>query len=354
MAGLASDATRARVPLAALFAKAEAASVQVSPLGNYVAWLARADSVLNLWLASLPLSEGGVHAQARQLTNAKGRDICFCYRFTKDEKRIVYLRESEHGQELYHLHAVDIRESEASTAQREPRDMLAAHRGLTCAVGFAGGLQLWLPPTTPHVAILATGRGSLLWDLSALDLETGELTRLETNQTSTNSGIVRLVVGLLLHVAVHVTARLVAFLSLGLATLQVAWLHSIAPAPGAAVQYFVDGRSGRVLGRAEATLSLDGVALRISKRRARDGGWVAVCDDVPFSKLSARGQCARTVPTPAARSDHAARMAAPLLGPLLGTSRLSLRILLRVRLRARQTCSSLALARPPARCDWTR
>ena len=39
-------------------------------------------------------------ARGGSLTFATGRDICFTYRFTRDEKRIVYLREPEHGSEL--------------------------------------------------------------------------------------------------------------------------------------------------------------------------------------------------------------------------------------------------------------
>ena len=46
------------VPLSALFGKAEAADVKVSPGGKYIAWLARGEGVLNLWSAPLPpLSE---------------------------------------------------------------------------------------------------------------------------------------------------------------------------------------------------------------------------------------------------------------------------------------------------------
>ena len=43
------------VPLTALFAKAEAASVQISPRGEWVGWLARTSGVLNLFVAPLPL-----------------------------------------------------------------------------------------------------------------------------------------------------------------------------------------------------------------------------------------------------------------------------------------------------------
>ena len=268
------------VPLAALFGKAEAASVQISPAGKYIAWLARSDGVLNLWLAALPLPKGDARANARQLTKAAGRDICFCFRFTRDEKRIVYLREPEHGSELYHLFTIDLM---AGTG--EGRDLLAAHSGMTCAVGFVGGLQLWLPATEPNMAIIATGRGSLLWDLSSLNLEDGTLTRLESNPASTKVGIARLVLTLILHVIVHGAAALLAYVSLGIATLPAVWLNRLAPAPSATVQYFVRARDGLLVGRAEAAISMSGVALRMSKR-TKSGAWEAACPDVPFSELN--------------------------------------------------------------------
>ena len=43
------------VDLSALFGKAAAASVQVSPMGGWIGWLARSDGVLNLYVARLPL-----------------------------------------------------------------------------------------------------------------------------------------------------------------------------------------------------------------------------------------------------------------------------------------------------------
>ena len=48
------------VPLAALFGKVEASSVQLSPGGTLVGWLARsAGGVLNIFVAPLPLPTPG-------------------------------------------------------------------------------------------------------------------------------------------------------------------------------------------------------------------------------------------------------------------------------------------------------
>ena len=152
------------VTLPTLFSKAEAASVQVSPLGNHLAWLARVNGVLNLYIAPLPLppaSGGGAAANkipgARQLTAAVNRDICFYYTFTRDDKRIIYLRETEHGSELYHIYSINLEELDASSPPcASGVDLLANYPQLTCCVGFVGNLQLWLPRTDPSLVILAT------------------------------------------------------------------------------------------------------------------------------------------------------------------------------------------------------
>ena len=329
-----------------LFSKAEAASVQVSPLGNHLAWLARVNGVLNLYIAPLPLppaSGGGAAANkipgARQLTAAVNRDICFYYTFTRDDKRIIYLREMEHGSELYHIYSINLEELDASSPPcASGVDLLANYPQLTCCVGFVGNLQLWLPRTDPSLVILATGRGSLLWDLSALDLRTQgacTLTPLATNAAGSRLGLASLAVRLLVHLAVGLCLRLLSILSIGLCDATLGALErSLSPAPSAAVQYFVD-RKGELIGTASAALTLPAlgglarptpaptasstassiassssasstasssslgrrlvpeIALRFTKRRRRRWSWPfapsafePACPDVPFSRLN--------------------------------------------------------------------
>ena len=132
------------ISLAALFSKSEAASVKVSPRGNYLTWMARTDGVLNLWLAPLPLPPGDMgpaavlRCHAHQLT-ASRVDCCFHYRFTHDERRILYLRETVHGSELYHLYCIDVQEALNGPPVASGRDLLAAYPHLTCSIGFVGG-----------------------------------------------------------------------------------------------------------------------------------------------------------------------------------------------------------------------
>ena len=157
------------IPLLALFGKTEAANAQVSPNGKWLGWLARSDGVLNLWVAALPLSPRNANDSnentipgARQLTSASdGRDIAFSWRFTSDDSRIVYIRESLHGSELYHLYALDITSSNtAAPPVAEGRNLLASRPELTCAVGFVGGLQCGCFETTQILSswLRAVGR----------------------------------------------------------------------------------------------------------------------------------------------------------------------------------------------------
>jgi hypothetical protein len=185
------------VTLPPLLGKAEAVSTKISPLGQWIAWLVRGDAgVLNLWAApvaavcrspepTLEIETNNPIPGAFQLTKVSPsdqRDICFSFWFSRDDRKILYLRETNHGSELYHLYALDL--PAASDAHRPAapvesgKDLLQAYPHLTCAVGFVGGLQLWLPAHAPETAILSTGTGSLLWDLSSLNLETGELSSL--------------------------------------------------------------------------------------------------------------------------------------------------------------------------------
>ena len=312
------------IPLAALFSKSDAASVKVSPLGKYIAWLARWEGVLNLYVAPLPLpaeDHSGRSANsipgAQQLTASSKRDICFHYTFTHDDKHILYVRETEHGSELYHLYSIKIEEVLCSGPISSGYDLLAEHPQLTCCVGFVGGLQLWLPQNDPSLVVLATGKGSLLWDLSALDLRHPErgLSSIASNVTSTKAGIASLVIALLAHLCVGLLVRLLDLFTLGVCA---SLLHAIerrfAPdGPSAAVQYFVD-RDGELIGTASAAITLpavrrDGggggpslgarfipeVALRFTKRHRRrwplsrvaNGySFVAACPDVPFRKLN--------------------------------------------------------------------
>ena len=105
---------------------------------------------------------------------------------------------------------------------------------------------------------------------------------------STWLGRARLVLALLLHVLTRGLSALLSLLTLGL----LAPLPATA-APGAACQYFVDAAgSGEVVGRAEACVSLGGIALRFSRRDRRRGGWARLCPEVPMGKINMQAKAA--------------------------------------------------------------
>ena len=134
-----------------------------------------------------------------------------------------------------------------------------------------GNLQLWLPHERPRTAIVATGTGSLLWDLSALDIDSGLLTPLVTNPTRRFGGIVGLVLGLVLHVLIGGLIRLLSLLTAGLLASTVRLLEPLlAQPPSAPVQFFVDVH-GECVGTAEAAIGLSGSVMRFCRRgRKRD------------------------------------------------------------------------------------
>jgi len=279
------------IPLHTIFGKAEAESVKVSNGGKWLAWLARSSGkggVLDLWVAPLPLPSPGPKKEAnripgaRQLTAAEGRDICFSFHFTKDDKRIVYLRETTHGSELYHLYALNPLDDEDAFPMTTGHDLLAKYPSLTCALGFVGGEQLWLPESTPDLVVLATGTGSLMWALSILSLGTSALTGLVRNPCSTILGCARLILVLVFHVVVWSLGAVLGAITCGCITLPTNWL---APPPSAPSQYFV-GTNGNVTGRAEVEISLQGIALRLTRRCPRKGSWLQVGPSILFADLN--------------------------------------------------------------------
>eukprot|EP00927_Polykrikos_kofoidii_P077581 TRINITY_DN74513_c0_g1_i1.p1 TRINITY_DN74513_c0_g1~~TRINITY_DN74513_c0_g1_i1.p1 ORF type:complete len:705 (+),score=86.45 TRINITY_DN74513_c0_g1_i1:57-2171(+) len=194
------------IPLPYFFAKPENTQLRVSPGGKYVAWLARDEEtkVLNLWVRrwqegcgddGSPLPE----ETGQQITYADDRDICVFFTFSLDDRNLLYLRDTKNGNELYHLHSLDL---EARNPWESRRDLIADPK-MTVAIGFIGNVQIWHPPETPREIILSTGRGSLFWEISRLNIDTGNLQLLDKNPMSKWSGILSLLAGVACHWAVR-------------------------------------------------------------------------------------------------------------------------------------------------------
>lgn len=263
--------------------------VQVSPGGKWIGWVARVGGVLNIWIAPLPTvsfnTDNHING-AIQLTNATDRDICFLFRFTYDDSQLLYIRETSHGSELYHLYAIDLTNTDNYPVE-SGRDTLASYPNMTCAVGFVGGLQLWLCPAAPNVVTLSTGKGSLLWDLSKLDLDTDELTLIQKNPGSSKIGLFKLAIRWCIHLFVRVIVTLISVATLGI--IKLTYEHYFPP-PSVPLQYFVNGMTGELVGRAECSVSF-GISLTFSYlspllKCNGSGVWRKVGPSIPLESLN--------------------------------------------------------------------
>ena len=89
------------IPREALFGNPTRSGGQIGPDGNWLAWMAPHDGVMNVWLA--PASDP---AAARRMTNATDRPIP-TYFFAPNSRSLLYIQDKA-GDENYLLYQVDI------------------------------------------------------------------------------------------------------------------------------------------------------------------------------------------------------------------------------------------------------
>ena len=184
------------IPLPLFFANASKDQMRLSPLGTYLGYRSRDkdNGVLHLWV------QHRATGKERQITFERERDVCLLYWFSCDDKTLIYLREhGKNGSELYHLYAIDLQAPEEydetdehNFAGQEPRDLIG-DASITCAMGFAGGLQVWLDPQQPRRIYAATapcGIRSMFWSISCIDMDTGDCALVEANPLATWHGLV--------------------------------------------------------------------------------------------------------------------------------------------------------------------
>ncbi|TNF35628.1 MAG: S9 family peptidase [Deltaproteobacteria bacterium] len=97
------------IPRATFFGNPERASVQISPDGAYLSWLAPREGVLNVWIAPV-----GELDKARPVTADMTRPV-HNYFWAYDKKHLLYLQD-QGGDENFHVFAIDVTAPEGTAA----------------------------------------------------------------------------------------------------------------------------------------------------------------------------------------------------------------------------------------------
>jgi len=194
------------IPLSVLFSKPHKDQLKISPNGKYLAWRSRGRSIvdpqeedngtMNIFVKTRDTSV------VRQITFYKDLDVCVHYEFTPDDKSIVFLREVKRGSEQYHLYSIDIEPffEQNGDAQypppTQPRDLMSNKKNMTCGIGFVGGIQMWTSPESPRQVYVSTsnvGPMAMFWDISKVDVDTGNITLVEQNPMSSKPSMMHII-----------------------------------------------------------------------------------------------------------------------------------------------------------------
>ena len=146
---------RPLIPRTSLFGNPTRASVNLSPDGQRLAWLAPDDGVLNIWVAEVSDLEN-----ARVVTQDRGRGIRM-YDWAPDNIHMLYVQD-EGGDENWHIHAVNLEAGDARNLTPVPGAM---------AVIMA---TTWVRPGEMLVAL--NDRDPAWHDTWHIDIATGERT----------------------------------------------------------------------------------------------------------------------------------------------------------------------------------
>jgi dipeptidyl aminopeptidase/acylaminoacyl peptidase len=143
-----------------LFGNPDRASVQLSPDGSQIAYLAPRDGVLNVWVA--PRDD---LAAARPVTDDTGRGIRF-YGWAHTNTHILYIQD-KNGDENWRLYVVDLQGGSV--------------KDLTPFEGVQARLQEISPSFPDEILVAINQRNVQLHDIYRLNIRTGELTLFRQN-----------------------------------------------------------------------------------------------------------------------------------------------------------------------------
>ncbi|MCI2260928.1 S9 family peptidase [Xanthomonas indica] len=155
------DAPAALIPRKHLFANPARASMSISPDGQWLAWLADGDGVMNIWAA--PSSNPRV---SRQITRDKRRGIQ-SFNWTYVPGMLLFSQDRD-GDENFQVFGADL--SDGSL------------RALTPSVaGVRTGVQSISRERREEIAIVSNARDARFFDVQVLNLRTGEMQCMEEN-----------------------------------------------------------------------------------------------------------------------------------------------------------------------------
>ncbi len=162
--GAALPLARAETPLIprdVLFGNPQRASVQISPDGQYLSYLAPVEDVLNVWVAPV-----GQPDAAKPITRDQGRGVRI-YFWTFDGQRLLYLQDKD-GDENWRVYSVDVKTTEV--------------RDLTPLKGVQARV-MGVSHKFPHEILIGLNdRDPQLHDVYRVSLETGERQLMLTNE----------------------------------------------------------------------------------------------------------------------------------------------------------------------------
>ncbi len=164
LAGCAATPPAAEVPLierAKLFGNPTRAAARISPDGQWLAWIAPRDGVMNVWVA--PLAD---LAQARALTDEKQRPIRSAF-WSPDSKTVLYVNDKG-GDENYLLYGVSVAGGAAKSYTPFEKT-----RVRVMAIS---------PQVKDRILVAVNNRDPRYHDVYSLDMASGQLTLVLKNE----------------------------------------------------------------------------------------------------------------------------------------------------------------------------
>jgi dipeptidyl aminopeptidase/acylaminoacyl peptidase len=152
-----------------IFGNPEIAAAQLSPNGQYIAFVKPWKDTLNVWVKAV----GEPFSAARMLTTESKRPIAG-YFWTRDSRYILYVKDND-GDENYNVYAVDPSAVPAAGAQAPASRDLTGLKGVRVILYEA-------PKSDPDIVYIGLNDRDKAWhDLYKLRISTGEKTLLRKN-----------------------------------------------------------------------------------------------------------------------------------------------------------------------------